>query len=65
MPVLYSVPLIVKPTRSEYKKAVELLGPGPDAAHSALGISFVNFDCPGGDAAVETALALKPVAIWL
>ncbi|KAK9843522.1 hypothetical protein WJX81_007061 [Elliptochloris bilobata] len=50
---------------SEYKKAKELLEPGADAAHSALGVSFVNFTMPGGAAAMDAALALKPSAVWL
>ncbi len=50
---------------SEYKKAQELLGANADTAHSALGVSFVNFFNPGGDESVTSALALRPAAVWL
>lgn len=50
---------------SEYQKAEQLLEPGADAGHSALGLCFANFAVPGGADAVDTALALKPRAVWL
>ena len=57
--------LTLRTLRSEYQKAEQLLEPGADAAHSALGLCFANFAVPGGADAVDTALALKPRAIWL